>query len=200
MDDLIQQALYFSTNEGFDSLYPDRFRRLSKRHWTPLGVARKAAHFLASAPAGNKILDIGSGVGKFCLVGGHYFRDRHFYGVEQRPELVRQADAVKQFTGRDNVTFIHANVTDLDLEAYDHFYFYNAFFENLVEESDRIDNRLDYSEGLYNQYAAYVYRALEAKPPGTRLVTFHSLLDEIPPGYRMVYNTMSLLLRCWIKE
>src|SRR5215470_16048122 len=102
----------FLNDGAFDWLYPERIQRLSRRHWTPLGVARKSAHFLANAP-GKRILDIGSGVGKFCLVGGHYYPDALFFGVEQREELYNLATDARDMTGKFNVEFIHGNFTHL---------------------------------------------------------------------------------------
>ena len=37
-------------------------------HWTPVHVARRAAQFLVTGPE-TRVLDVGSGPGKFCLVG-----------------------------------------------------------------------------------------------------------------------------------
>ncbi|SEN73212.1 Methyltransferase domain-containing protein [Chitinophaga rupis] len=193
-----EQAHYFSSNADLDSIYPERIRKLSKRHWTPLGVAKKAAQFLAAKP-GDKILDIGSGVGKFCLVGGFSCPDQHFYGIEQRRELIEHAEAAQALTGVENVTFIHGDFTRLDVTPYNHFYFYNSFYEHLVESDDRIDDEVDYSEGMYNFNARALYLALDSKPAGTRVVTFHSLLDEMPQGYQLAYSSLGMLLKGWIK-
>jgi len=43
---------------------------MSLKQWTPLAIARKAAEFLAEP--GSKVLDIGSGIGKFCLTGAFF--------------------------------------------------------------------------------------------------------------------------------
>lgn len=198
MIDPTGETHYFSSNADFDSIYPERIQRLSKRHWTPLGVAKKAAQFLAANP-GDKILDIGSGVGKFCLVGGFFCPRQHFYGIEQRLELVEHATTAQLLTGVTNVTFMHGDFTRLDVTPYNHFYFYNSFYEHLVESDDRIDDEVDYSEGMYNYNAHALYQAFNSKPPGTRVVTFHSLLDEMPPGYQLAYSSLGMLLKGWIK-
>jgi hypothetical protein len=97
-----------------------------------------------------------------------------------------------------NVKFLHGNFTELDLGRYDHFYFYNAFYENLVG-TDKIDNSIHYSSELYHYYNRYLYRQLEKMPAGTRLATYHSLEDEVPPGYHVVGSEAGNLLKCWIK-
>ena len=61
---------------------------LDQRHWTPLCVSRKAADFLA-AESNVSILDIGSGVGKFCLGAAYYKPDAYYFGVEQRKNLTQ---------------------------------------------------------------------------------------------------------------
>lgn len=161
-------------------------------------VAKKSAKFLA-VEAGKKILDIGSGIGKFCLIGGHHCPEAMFYGVEQRKELYHFAQAAKELTATKNVDFINSNFTQIDFEYFDHFYFYNSFFENLVEDG-HIDQDLEYSVSLYNYYSRYMLKSLDNKPSGTRLVTFHSLEDEIPPSYQLVDATVDFLLKMWIKR
>jgi len=194
---LLRPACY-RNDAAFDWLYPERIQQLSKRHWTPMGVARKSAHFLANGP-GKKVLDIGSGVGKFCLIGAHYYPEVTFYGVEQRKELYNHALAAKEAAKVTNVDFIHGNFTQIDLDEYDNFYFYNSFFENL-DDNDRIDHQIEYSASLYVYYSRFLFKALDNKPSGTRLVTFHSLENEVPPSYQVVDASIDLLLKMWIKR
>jgi SAM-dependent methyltransferase len=187
----------FSDDTEFDSVYPEHFQLLSLKHWTPLAIARKAAEFL-SLP-NTRVLDIGSGVGKFCLTAGYHFRETFFYGVEQRHELHHLAENIKRYTDLPNVNFIYGNVTQINFNEFDHFYFYNSFYEN-IDPVNQIDNTIELSEGLYNYYAQYLYMALSAKPPGTRLVTFHSSEQEIPPDYRLADVSYDTLLKMWIKK
>ncbi len=187
----------FLSDAAFDQLYPANVQALSRRHWTPLQVARTAAHFL-SADGGGRILDIGSGTGKFCLAAAHFQPGTLFFGVEQRSHLVKEANQVKQLLGLGNVHFIQGNFTQLDFTHFDHFYFYNAFYENLPG-TEKIDHHLTYTEELFAYYNHYLYRLLDRKPAGTRLVTFHSLEEEVPPGYHVVGSQQRDLLKCWVK-
>ena len=123
---------------------------------------------------------------------------RIFFGVEQRKGLIDHAEAAKEILQLNNATFIYGNFTQLDFKQFDHFYFYNAFYEN-VAGTDKIDNSIVYSSELFNYYNRYLYRQLEQKPAGTRLVTFHSLEDEVPQGYHVVGTEMDSLLKFWIK-
>lgn len=93
---------------------------------------------------------------------------------------------------------MNGNFTQLDFRNYDHFYFYNAFYENITG-TDKIDNSIDYSLELFNYYNRYLYKQLELRPSGTRLATYHSLEDEIPRGYHIVGAEMNELLKFWIK-
>lgn len=188
---------WFNSDKIFNQLYPLPIQLLSQRHWTPLAVARKAAGFLAEKN-GARILDIGSGVGKFCLSAAYYQPNCSFYGVEQRKNLIDYAETSREILHLNNVSFIYGNFTQLDFRNYDHFYFYNAFYENLAG-TDKIDDKIDYSRELYNYYNRYLFKLLEQKPSGTRLATFHSLEDEIPEGYHNVETGMDSLLKFWIK-
>lgn len=187
----------FSSDLQFNQLYPSFIRDLAARHWTPLTVARKAANFLA-AEKNVHILDIGSGVGKFCLGAAHFKPNAFYYGVEQRSNLIGYAERAKEKLGMENVTFLHGNFTQLDFTNYDHFYFYNSFYENLAC-TNKIDDSIEYSGELYHYYNRYLYKQLEKLPAGTRLATFHSLEDEIPACYHLVGEEMDHLLKFWIK-
>ncbi|WP_298299701.1 methyltransferase domain-containing protein [Hydrotalea sp.] len=188
---------WFENDDTFHQLYTKKIQLLAKKHWTPIEVARIAAEFLVSEK-NEKILDIGSGAGKFCLVAGHYKPNAFFYGVEQRKSLIEVAENAQIKLGLDNVFFIEGNFTQLNFNNYDHFYFYNAFFENIAG-TDKIDESIDYSLELYNYYNRYLYKQLETKPAGTKLVTFHSLENEVPRNFTLVDTRMDNLLKCWIK-
>lgn len=188
---------WFDSDNEFDRLYTLSIQNLAKKHWTPLHIARKASYFLA-AENNVTILDVGSGVGKFCLAAAYYKPNASFFGVEQRRWLIDHAEATKEILQLNNASFIYGNFTQLDFRQYDHFYFYNAFYENMIG-TDKIDNSIAYSGELFNYYNRYLYRQLEQKPAGTRLATFHSLEDEVPPGYHVVGTEMDSLLKFWIK-
>jgi len=188
---------WLHSDENFNQLYPSSIQAMSRRHWTPLAVARSAAKFLA-AEKNVKILDIGSGVGKFCLSAAFYKPSAFYYGIEQRSVLISHAETAREELSLNNVSFIHGNFTQLNFKNFDHFYFYNSFYENLTG-TDKIDESIEFSAELYNYYNRYLYKELEKMKAGTRLATFHSLEDEIPPGYLVVGSEMNNLLKFWIK-
>ena len=188
---------WFSADLIFNSLYPLPIAALAEKHWTPLAVAEKAANFLAISPD-VKILDIGSGSGKFCLTAAHYHPQTSFYGIEQRSDLVDLCNDLKDQLQLKNVFFICDNITNIDFKEYDHFYFYNSFYEN-IDGTEKIDYNISYSEELYKDYNRYLYKQLNKKPAATRLVTYHSFGNEIPNGYEIVNTDYYEFLKFWIK-
>lgn len=188
---------YFRSDELFNSLYPEHIREVAARHWTPMEVALKAAGFL-STNKGARVLDIGSGAGKFCLIAAYHHPDIHFTGVEQRAYLVTLCNEIKEMLCLPNVDFINQNIRETDLSEFDHFYFYNSFYEN-IPGTQKIDYQVEYSERLYDYYNRVLYKKLGETSAGTRLVTYHSLEKEIPPGFMVVSSDYFNLLKFWQK-
>jgi hypothetical protein len=187
----------FQHDSAFDWLYPEHIEAKSRRHWTPLAIAQRAAGFLAEP--GARLLDIGSGVGKFCLAGAYHYPETFFYGVEQRHELILYAEDAKNQVQLPNAHFIYANMTQVKFVEFDHFYFYNSFYEN-IDPEDPIDDTIATSYSLYTYYTRYLFNELDKKPVGTRLVTFHTANDEVPPSYRLADMDYNALLKMWIKK
>src|SRR2546422_6193605 len=123
-------------NAQFDRILPRCWRRCSVKQWTPVQVARRAAQLLVTGPE-TRVLDVGSGPGKFCLVGALATLG-HFTGVEQRPRLVEFARSFAHRYAIPRVHFVCANAGDLDWGRYNAFYFYNPFYENL-DRDKKID-------------------------------------------------------------
>jgi len=188
---------YFRKDAAFDTLYPLHIRNLSQLHWTSLDIALEASNFLASP--GARVLDIGSGVGKFCIAAAVYHPNTQFFGIEQRKELFTFAKRAQEEVGVENVHFNYGNLMDLSYENYDHYYFYNSFYEN-IEPGSRIDNSVDTSFELYNQYTEYVHEMLSSRPAGTKLVTYHTKDKQIPASYKLIDNSYSRFLKMWVKE
>jgi SAM-dependent methyltransferase len=195
---LLQIETWFSSDAQFHHLYPVAIQQLAQKHWTPLIIAQKASGFLA-AEDNARILDIGSGAGKFCLAAAFFKPNAHYYGIEQRKTLIAHAELARKILKFRNVSFIHGNFTGLDFRSYDHFYFYNSFYENLAF-TDKIDHSITQSVEMYNYYTRHLYQQLQPARAGTKLVTFNSLGSEVPPGFKLVKEETDILLRFWIKE
>jgi SAM-dependent methyltransferase len=188
---------WFNSDSEMDQLYPESVQLLATKHWTPLNITKLVVQFLVPHKA-VKVLDIGSGVGKFCLAAAFYKPQASFYGVEQRKHLVDYADEAKKSTGLQNVHFLHQNLTKLNFNRFDHFYFYNSFYENLMN-TDKIDDSVICAPNLYIYYNRYLYKKMEGMPSGTRIATFHSISNKMPPGFDLVESHLDQLLKFWIK-
>jgi hypothetical protein len=186
----------FVDEDIFNQIYPQRIRKLSKRHWSPIWVSKLAASFLGENQDA-KILDIGSGVGKFCMIGAAV-TSASFTGVEQRGDLVKISNRISNHYKLENAKFIHANITSIDFNRFDAFYFFNSFFEN-IDTDGRIDDRLTLNKEFYELYSGHVLLQLSNQKPGTRLVTYHSSWSVVPGNYALVSSTDDGLLKLWEK-
>jgi SAM-dependent methyltransferase len=183
-------------DDRFDLIYPPEIRDLSWRHWTPVEVARQAAALLVSEPK-TRVLDVGCGPGKFCIVGA-LSTEGHFTGVEQRQELATLARATVQRKRIPNVEIVHANVTDIDFLQYDAFYLFNPFEENLFNRG-KIDSSVKFSKALYERYTEHVATQLARVPLGTRVVTYGGLCEEVPICYERRQSSFGGVLQLWQK-
>jgi predicted RNA methylase len=188
------------SDEAFDLVYPERIRRLSALHWTPVSVAARAAAILVQAGA-TRILDVGSGAGKFCVVGAMVTPAR-FVGVERRRHLVDIAGATATKLGVSRATFVHASVDEFRFEGFDGVYLYNPFFEQISRYLPAVDPSIEHSAKLYRFFTEAVTTQLAALAPGTAVVTYHGFGGLMPRSYRFVGDEPAGddLLDLWIME
>jgi SAM-dependent methyltransferase len=184
-------------DEKFDQIYPARIRKLSPLQWTPVCVAAEAAKLLVTVP-GARVLDIGCGPGKFCLVAAA-LTDGRFTGIEQRADLVTAARKAAAMLQLANVEIIHGNVTEIAFADYDAFYLYNPFEENMAR-GHKIDAAVPLSTVLFKRYNNYVAAQLGSMPLGTRVVTYAGYADEIPTCYRCESALFRHELKLWVKH
>jgi SAM-dependent methyltransferase len=183
-------------DDRFDQIFPERVRRLSSLYWTPVAVASHAAKLLVRKP-GIRVLDVGCGPGKFCLIAAA-LTDGHFTGIEQRADLAKVAKDAALKERRKNIEIIHGNVTDLSFSEYDAFYLFNPFEEN-VFENQSIDRSVPLSADLYIKYIKYVAAELCAKPFGTLVVTYAGPALEVPSCYDCELSAFGRDLKLWVK-
>jgi SAM-dependent methyltransferase len=193
---LLREGAY-GLDSLFDGLYPTRIRDLSKINWTPVDTARKAVELLAPA-AGAKVLDVGSGIGKFCIIGS-LLTDAHYVGIEQRADLVELARTTATRLGVSRAEFVQGNAFNLDWSAYSGVYLYNPFEEEYFDPSQRIDESLPYSPTRYAEYVELATEKLAEMPAGARVVLYHGFGGEMPAGYHCTWSGYygSGSLECW---
>jgi len=183
----------------FDNLFPDKYQKLSETHWTPVEIARRAAQLLV-IDSTTRVLDVGSGVGKFCLVGA-LTTPGQFVGVEQRTHLVKFAQKLVTTFQIPRVKFVEGDVRSLDWSQFHGFYIYNPFVENLYSSDVQIDQTVKFGEIRYKELVQWVQKRLHLLPVGTRVVTYHGFGGEMPPGYELKVEEPGEgdFLRLWIK-
>ncbi len=181
----------------FDLIFEEKVQEASGIHFTPIKVAKMAAQYLADDKS-PKILDIGSGAGKFCMIGAAC-TEGYFVGVEQRERLHLEAIRLSEQYKLTNVSFINTNITNIDFKDYDAFYIFNAFYENISLFGGSIDDDIELKRELYESYSLYVKGQLEAMPDGTKLVTYFSFGKEIPKNYIIRYTAFDEKLKMWEK-
>jgi len=184
----------------FDRIFPAEFHSLSSTFFTPTEIAVRAAELLVT-DADTRVLDVGSGVGKFCLVGA-LSTDGWFYGVEQRKRLVNLAKSIVDDFEIPRAEFLEGDARRLDWRCFQSFYLFNPFVEHLYKEGDRLDQSIGFSEDAYLAMVRGVQIRLHGLPVGTRVATYHGFGGDMPPGYELRVEEPGYgdYLRLWVKE
>jgi predicted RNA methylase len=182
-------------------MYERRIRGLSNGHWTPIAVATRAATLLAEAGA-TRILDVGSGVGKFCLVGAAC-TNATFVGVECRADLVQVAREAAEKLGETRASFIHADAADFSFEGFDGVYLYNPFFEHVSRGLRLIDKTVERSKATYGHLVSTTLAKLGALSAPGAIVTYSGFGGRVPPdAFRFVGEEAAGndWLELWVKR
>ena len=168
---------------AFDQVFPASQRFRSWLHWTPVEVALRAVALLAPRSV-RRVLDVGSGVGKLCLVGAATTQ-AEWFGIERDGEMVRAANyAAGKLHLADRACFVHGDITSIDWATFDAFYLFNPFAEILLAgDEDALARRDRYGDNI-----DFVQNQLAQAATGTRVVTYHGFGGEMPPGFDRVHR------------
>ena len=190
----------FEQDALFDEQFPDYVRERSSQYWTPVAVAAHAAAIFRERGA-RRILDVGCGPGKFCLVAGSRQPELEMHGIDQRPRLVRLGTRLAERLDARNVRFSAGDVTGIPWDDYDGFYFFNPFSENVMLPSEQFDDSVPLSSLRFGTELLLVESLLERAPVGTVLVTYFGLGGPIPASYELVADECSGAdrLRTWVQ-
>jgi len=188
------------TDAEFDALLPSEVQRASRIYWTPVAVARRAAHVFEELGV-RRVLDVGSGPGKFCVVAAARAPSIAFVGIEHRPQLVTIAQALAAEVGITNATFSVGDTTRIPWTDFDACYVYNPFAENSFDAEDQFDSTVELSHARYVGEARRVADELAAAPVGRIVLTYHGLSGPIPSSYELVHieTAGTGWLRVWRK-
>lgn len=172
------------SDPAFDRLLPEALRVVSHEYWTPLRVAVCAARWFEEIGV-RSVVDVGAGVGKFCVVGALASSCR-FIGLEQRGRLVDVARVlVHAFDLRERVDFVVGALGDVPLPIADAYYFYNPFGENLFFDG-HLDNDVELGEDRYDHDVAAAELLLRQGPLGTYALTYNDFGGTMPATYHLL--------------
>lgn len=178
---------------AFDALYPEELHARSQLQWTAVAIGLRAAELL---DGGGDVLDVGSGVGKTCLVA-QLSTGVRWWGVERDAPLVEAAHGAAYRLGvRDQVRFVCAEAWDIDWQQFAAFYFFNPF--PLPPEAPG---------NAFAHYGRFVAECVKAEArlatlrAGTRILTYHGFGGDMPDGYRLEHEEAAGTdaLRLWVK-
>lgn len=182
----------------FDKVFPPSQRLRSHFYWTPVDVAVRACALLAPNPT-RQVLDVGSGVGKLCLVGALINPSARWCGIERDATQVRVAhEAARHHGVEQHVQFMHGDFAALDWTRFDAFYFFNPFSELLLDFEVETSER-------WKRHRRAIDRArdlLASTPVGTRVVTYHGFGGELGACFELVQRERAGRdeLCLWIKR
>ena len=183
--------LYQASDRAFDSRLPDDLRTRSRLHWTPLAVATLAAQWIDELGI-RSVVDIGSGVGKFCVAAA-LSSQATYIGLEQRARLVKVARALAHsFDLGERVRFVHGIFGSDEVPSAEAYYMYNPFGENLFGPESQIDGDIEVSEDRYRGDIMVTEQLLADVPLGTFIITYNGFGGDIPPTFRQLRASQGL--------
>lgn len=180
-----------------DQVFPDELRDRSHLHWTPLAVAIRAAELLAPSPD-VRVLDVGAGVGKLCLIGA-LVTGAMWWGVEQDAVQVAAArHAAWSLDVANRTRFLHGDGSRLAWDEFDALYFYNPFTTLMLAPHASPFVRYATIQGTLRR----IEQRLAATRAGTRVVTFHGFGGELPAGFTRISREPAGddALELWIRD
>lgn len=185
-------------DDAFDEIYPDAVRRASPVHWTPVSVCSRAVELLA-LEHGARLLDVGAGAGKFCIIAAAMTGAR-VRGIERQPELAEAAREAARRLGVD-VEIVNGSFESEDAERFDAAYLFNPFTETLLLPGTR-DVPADRFAARAAADVASAENFLRTARIGMRVVTFCGFGGTVPPDYtRLTLEVMEAgVLELWEKR
>jgi len=128
-------------------------------------------------------VDIGSGVGKFCIATALSCGCR-CVGVEQRPGLVGVArELARRFGVEDRAEFVCGVFGKDSLPVADAYYLYNPFCENLYGRGAHLEEDVELGRERHAREVEATRRLLAHAKVGTYAVTYNGFGGSLPEGY-----------------
>jgi SAM-dependent methyltransferase len=180
----------------FDQVFPEDLRDRSHLHWTPVAIAMRAAELLAPRP-NLRVLDVGAGAGKVCLIGA-LVTGATWWGIEQDPALVAVANhAAWALDIARRTRFVQGDGSRLTWDEFDAFYFYNPFSTLMLAPHASPFVRYATIQSTLRR----VEQRLASTREGTRVVTYYGFGGRLPAGYTLISREPAGgdVLELWIR-
>ena len=184
------------SDEQFDSLFPEGIRSYANQHFSGVYAIKQAAQFLCDQKD-PKILDIGSGAGKFCLLAALLHNGAEFVGVEYRSELVSVSKDLADNFALNNIHFFCENVLNVDFTPFNGFFMFNPFLEHRKSNA-RLEGFFDYNHDDF-YYQEHLNIKLSSMHTRAKLVTYHVNRSLVPKSFKCVFEKMGGALLFWEK-
>lgn len=179
------QARQRVPDASFDRFLPPDLLSVSGRYWTPLRAIARVTQWLSELRV-SSVVDIGSGVGKFCIAGA-LGSQCTFTGIEHRPRLISVARSIAGlFNLEGRVSFIAGAFGDVEIPAADCYYLFNPFGENLFPPGERLHETADLSHTRYLDDISRAERLLSSVPFGTYVITYNGFGGTLPDDFEEV--------------
>lgn len=187
------------SDRDFDLLLPPGPRSRSRLHWTPVRVAVTVARFLATS-SNSRVLDVGSGGGKFACIGA-IATPGHFFGIEHRPLLHRDALELSERLKLNRAFFIEGDALAADWTTFTAIYLFNPFWENLLP-LERFNGAAMSKVHQFSLFTKIVNQKLAGLTVGARVATYHGFGGKFPPTFRKIHsmNIGRGPIEIWVKE
>lgn len=188
-------------DRAFDSFLPQDLKIASSDFWTPLAVALQAARWLDELEV-QRVVDIGSGPGKFCVAVALASRCE-LMGLEHRARLVGVARSLaRQFGVKDRASFQQASLDDGSLPSAEAYYLYNPFAENLFGPGGYLADDVELSCERYALDINKAQNAFRRAPRGTLVITYNGFGGCMPASYEpiRIERELPCVLRMWKKS
>ncbi len=186
-------------DEAFDQIYPIAVRRVSSLHWSPMRACVRALKLLAPTRE-TRLLDVGAGAGKFCIVAAA-MGCAHVCGVERNPYLAQVARAAAIRIGV-TVDIIDGTLEDEEPSSFDALYFFNPFAEAPYLPGLEMGASREERAARAHRDVSAAEAFLERANVGTRVVTFFGFGGTMPRSFERVVREACAggVLELWEKR
>jgi len=175
----------------FDRFLPFDYRFVSRTFWSPLDAVARAARWLDELDI-DTVVDIGSGVGKFCI-GAALASRSSFIGIEQRRPLVGISRGIARiFDLGPRVRFIEGVFGEVTVPAAACYYFFNPFGESLFMPEERLDEEAEVSQARSLRDVYLAEQLLAAAPVGTYVMTYNGFGGALSDDFDIVRSDKDL--------